>query len=310
MKSILTKTADILFSYLGLEAQTKYDYFKRTKRFLNLKNPKSFNEKLIHRRLYPLPVFSTLADKIAVRDFVKQKVGGKYIVPLYGTYDKLTHADVEKLPESFVLKANHGCGFNKLVFDKNKEDVGQLIERANSWLGIDYSKMFNEKHYAKIRPKLMAEKLLLKNDKVPEDYKISVFNDAKKDAHFIYIQIDTDRFGNRKKALFLEDWTPAPFVLLGYESNVNDYIDKKPPCLNEMLYVAKILAQGFGYCRVDLYVIEDHIYFGEMTFTPQGGSYIFNPPEWDQILGEKFGWPEKNYSLDVLVAMKANSIML
>lgn len=297
MKHIFKKGIIRFISRLDYESRIKCDFFINRKKILNDKNAKTFSEKIIFRRVHPLPVFSLLSDKIAVRDYVKKKVGEEYLVPLYGTYDRLTKEDIEHLPESFVLKANHGCGFNKIVFNKNKEDIDKLIEEANGWLEIDYSKTFGEKHYENIKPKLLAEKLLLNDGKIPEDYKIHVLNRFDKPEQYIFIQVISDRFDHPKKELFLEDWSSPPFEIIGYATNNGEDCTSKPAYLDEMLNVAKTLSDGFGHCRIDLYVIKDRIYFGEMTFTPRGGNFIFNPPSWDLILGDKFGWPEKDFCI-------------
>lgn len=298
MGLILNSAVDIAISQLDYESRIKCNYLRHTKKFLNSKNTKSFSEKIIYRRIYPLSIFSLLADKIAVREYVKKKVGEKYLIPLYGTYDRITYEDVSHLPESFVLKANHGCGLNKIVLNKSKEDINKLIEEANGWLEIEYSKVFGEKHYEKIKPKLLAEKLILNHNKIPEDYKIHVFNRFDKPEQFIFIQVISDRYEVQKKELFLEDWSSTPFEIVGYAINTETNHTKKPFYLEEMLNVAKRLSDGFGYCRIDLYAIEESVYFGEMTFTPRGGNFVFNPPNWDLILGDKFGWPEKDFCID------------
>lgn len=296
MKSILHEAINVVTSQFDYESRIKCEYLLNKKKLLSSKNSKSFSEKIIYRRVYPLPIFSLLADKIEVREYVKKKVGERYLIPLYGTYDRLTYEDINHLPESFVLKANHGSGFNKIVYNKSKENINELIEQANGWLEVDYSKMFGEKHYKRIKPRLLAEKLLLNRNKIPEDYKIHVFNRFDKPEQFIFIQVISDRYENEEKELFLEDWSPAPFEIIGSAiSNTNR--KKKPESLEEMLNVAKILSEGFGYCRIDLYTIEEEVYFGEMTFTPRGGGFIFNPSNWDLILGDRFGWPEKDFCI-------------
>ncbi|MEL7663306.1 MAG: ATP-grasp fold amidoligase family protein [Methanosarcina mazei] len=297
MKSILHEAINVVTSQFDYESRIKCEYLLNKKKLLSSKNSKSFSEKIIYRRVYPLSIFSLLADKIAVREYVKKKGGEKYLIPLYGTYDRLTIEDINRLPESFVLKANHGCGLNKIVLNKSKEDINRLIEEANGWLEIDYSKVFGEKHYERIRPMLLAEKLLLNHNKIPEDYKIHVFNRFDKREQFIFIQVISNRYGDQKRYLVSRDWTPLPFEIVDFATNVNIKCENKPTCLGEMLNVAKILSESFGYCRIDLYAIGDKVYFGEMTFTPRGGSFIFNPPNWDLILGEKFGWPEKDFCI-------------
>lgn len=268
-------------------------YYRHFNRFPNLILPKTFTEKLYCRLIKPLPIFTELADKVRVRDYVKSVIGEKYLVPCYGVFEQITEEDVEKLPSSFMLKANHGAGFNMIVKDKSVESIPEIVTKANQWLEIDYSKVFNERHYKKIKPRLIAEKVLLKNGKSPADFKIHVFNGNDGEPPFVFIQLMDERTKKIKQSFFLEDWTEAPFKRKGSVPVTSPELLKKPELLDELLFIAKKLARPFGYSRVDLYIFDNTVYFGEMTFSGAAGNLKMEPDFWDDKLGEKFNWPDE-----------------
>ncbi|WP_051719963.1 ATP-grasp fold amidoligase family protein [Anditalea andensis] len=259
--------------------------------------PSSYSEKIYCRLFNPLPVFSDLADKLKVRGYVEKMIGKPYLIPIYNVFDELTLKDLEALPNSFVLKANHGAGFNRIVADKKQETtltLENMVSEANEWLRMDYSKRYNERHYLMIAPKLFAEKALLSENKPPLDYKVHVFNNQDKDP-FVFIQL-MERNGDMLKHFFyLEDWRPAPFKFVKANVSEIDSVQNltKPKKLKELVSVAKKLASPFSYLRVDLYLFEDRIYFGEMTVTPGAGSVSLSPTSWDKKLGQMFDWPER-----------------
>ncbi len=239
---------------------------------------------------FPQPIFSIIADKIEVRCYIDKAVGKKYLVPALLVCDKV-HVDIfDRLPESFVMKANHSAGQVRIVTQKSCEDLGELSALANSWLESDFSKTAKENHYKKIKPKIIFEQALLSNGQPPADYKFNVFNPKDGSAPYIFIQHIQDRLGETTQDLYLEDWSPAPFARRGQRSSGERV--SRPAELDEMLLVAKKVSEPFGYLRVDFYLHEGRIYIGELTLTPAGGNYTFAPSEWDEVLGEKFGWPE------------------
>lgn len=268
-------------------------YYRKYNRFPNFLSPKTFTEKLYCRLLKPLPIFSELADKVKVREYVKSVLGEEYLIPAYGVFSEITEEDVQRLPNSFVLKANHGAGFNLVVKDKGVESIPDIVEKANKWLRIDYSKVYNEKHYKKIKRKLIAEKALLKDGNSPPDFKIHVFSGKSKELPFIFIQVMDERDIDIKQSFFLEDWSVAPFKREGSVPIAEPDLLKKPEKLDDLLDVAKRLAKPFGYARVDLYLFEDAIYFGEMTFSGAAGNLLMEPAFWDEKLGQKFNWPDE-----------------
>lgn len=267
-------------------------YLKRHKALCNFNHPRRLSEKLHYRMRYPLPQFSHLADKVLVREYIRDTLGENFNVPLYTAAEWITASHFEHLPDSFVMKTNNSSGSVRIVFDKSREDVGELVDLGNSWLREDFSKRRGERHYKLIRPQVLFEKALLTPDGPPADYKVHVFNPEEGDS-YLFLQVINGRFGRMTQNLFSEDWQDLPFRLGGTLPPSNDpAITTAPANLQEMLEAARKLAQPFGYCRVDIYVFEGCIYIGEITFTPGAGAFKLHPAEWDLKLGALFRWPE------------------
>lgn len=271
----------------------RYKYFVLHRKICNFKRPQRFSEKILHRMRYPSPLFSKLADKVGARDYIARVVGQKYLIPDYFYCNFVTPEIFNKLPDAFVMKANNSAGQVRIIKNKVDENLEELAFVANTWLKSNFPLRMREKHYRSIPPKIIFEQALLIDGKPPSDYKFSVFNPARGAKPYIFIQYMQDRFENLTQDLYLEDWSPAPFKL-NRQRSVGTTAPK-PDALGEMLHVAKKLAEPFGYLRVDFYLYEGRVYVGELTLTPGAGGYAFDPPKWDDILGEKFGWPEEDF---------------
>ncbi len=255
---------------------------------LTRKNVKTFNEKIQWLRCYDnIPIKTILADKYRVRDYVKKQVGEKYLIKLLGVWDNFDEIDFSKLPESFVLKANHGCGWNILVTDKKTLNIEKAKQDMEKWLKTNYAFYFLELQYRNIPPKIIAEEFISNSNNNLYDYKVHCFN-----GHPKYIQFIGDRMTPPTQEIFLDrNWTPQPFT---YTYPKYETIPQKPVCLNELLSIAEKLAADFAYVRVDFYVLNDNsIRFGEMTFTPAGGMDHWTPPEWNLKLGNLLKLPAK-----------------
>lgn len=185
-----------------------------------------------------------------------------------------------KLPNSFVIKSNHDSGNVKIIRDKSKViNPMEIIKEMNLSLKINFGWYKLEKHYISIKPKLIVEELLTnKSGEIPKDYKFHIFRDK------MFIQVDTDRFIEHKRNIYDENMNKLNFQLKSTYKSFNEEI--KINNLDEMKSIAKKLASDFDYVRVDLYEIENRIYFGELTFTHEGGLGDVKPLEWDYKLGE------------------------
>ena len=254
---------------------------------LDLENPKTFNEKIQWLKLYDsTPLKTRLADKYLVRDWVKEKIGEEYLIPLLGVWDKFDDIDFDKLPDRFVLKCNHGCAYNIIVKDKSKFNKKEARKKINKWMKENFAyKTGLELHYADIPRKIIAEEDIEDSNKELNDYKIMCFNGKPQ-----YIWIDQGRFSNRTENIYNKKWELQPF-LLTYPNSKEQV--PPPKNLDKMFKFAKILSEGFSFVRVDFYNIDGKIYFGEMTFTSASGTEKFIPSEYNRILGDMLELPYK-----------------
>ena len=244
------------------------------------KEPKTFNEKIQFRKLYDKnPLYSICADKYRVREYVKNKIGEEYLIPLYLVTDKLTEEQWDKLPNSFVAKANHNSGPVQIVKDKNKVNKKEIIKELNLQLKADYGVLSMEKYYSDISRKIIVEKFLEHKTDTLEDFKFHMFNDEN---IFIEHILHRKNNGDIYENFYTKDWEKLDIAVGAkvYEENI-----LKPKNLKVMLEIAKKLSEDFDYVRVDLYDNNGKIYFGELTFCGDSGFGKFTDEEWDYEFG-------------------------
>ncbi len=249
---------------------------------LNLENPKTLNEKIQWLKLNDrTPLHTLCADRYAVREYVKQKIGEQYLIPLI--YHTNNPADIipENLPDyPFIIKTNHGCGGHVIVKDKSKIDWRMARKKLKKSLKHNHYYLFKEWPYKNIKPRIIVEKLLLdKNSNIPHDYKITCCN-----GRVVWITVIRDRYTDAKINFYDPDWKRVDYVDNLYKPG-KDF--EKPKNLTKMKSLAETLAKDFRFARIDLYNIESKIYFGEITFHPKAGFDIYDPPEWDRIYGDE-----------------------
>lgn len=248
----------------------------------DLNNPKRFNEKIQWRKVYDInPIYSFLTDKYCVREWVKNKIGEEYLIPLLGVWEKASDIDYNLLPDKFVLKTNNGSGTNIIVTDKNKLNKKVANETLDYWLKRPFCFLGYEMHYKDISPLIIAEKYMKPDfgEEDIRDYKFICFNGV---PYFCWV--DLDRNHGHKRKVYNLNWEPEPWTVGPY--GWCDIDIEKPKSFSKMIEIAKVLCKGFAYVRVDLYEIEEKVYFGEMTFTSANGMEIFYPDVWDYKLGE------------------------
>lgn len=257
----------------------KIQYWRRFRRFPDLKNPKTFNEKLQWLKLYwrdeRLPV---CVNKYAVRKYVADLVGEKYLIPLLGYFEKGQDIDFKTLPERFVVKAIHGSGWN-YIHEKGEVDVSKVISLVDKWCRNNFFWMGREWAYKKCYRGVVIEKFIDGGGgQPPNDYKFFCFNGSVE-----IVQVDSDRFNGHKRSLYDRDWNKLD-VELEYRGDVQ--LIEKPVLFDEMMRLAQKLSAGFPFVRVDLYQVGGNIYFGELTFYPGKGVERFKPSSFDGLLGE------------------------
>jgi hypothetical protein len=248
---------------------------------LNLKNPKTFNEKLQWLKLYNRnPLYSQLVDKYEVRSFVADKIGKEHLIPLLGVWNRFDEIDFSKLPNAFVLKCTHDSGNVIICRDKSKFDKTAAKKKIENSLKRNYYWAFREWPYKNVTPRIIAEQFMEVNPTIGlPDYKIFCFNGEPK----IWFSITNRSNGDPKCDYFDLDGNHLPFVQCYKNSDVSI---EKPSCLGKMFDFAKVLTADIPLCRVDFYEVEGQVYFGELTFFESGGFEPFCPSEWDYKLGK------------------------
>ena len=260
------KTLALVKSLLGVKAKEKIVYFNHTGQWPNLKNPKTWGEKLLWLNHYWQPeIKSICADKYLVRDYIQQKGLERILIPLLGVWKDAQDIDFEMLPNKFALKCNHGCAMNLLVTDKEKLNKQEAVNQLNEWLKVDLGKISGEYHYSKIPPRVIAEEFLpVEKETDVVDFKLHCFNGQ---PQFITVCFNRDIHDhNAERIVYSVDW--ERMMILPEDKAGSLY--PKPECLAEMVDIAKRLSEDFPYVRVDLYAVQDKIFFGELTFTPNG----------------------------------------
>lgn len=292
------------FSASKIEKILKHNFYRCKGVKLNLSNPQTFDEKINWLMLHDAtPLKTRLVDKYLVRNYIKEKIGEKYLVPLLGVWDCFDDIDFESLPQQFVLKLNNGSGMNMVVKNKDKLDVADAKKKFDYWMKTNFAYMGFEMQYRDVPQKIIAEQYIEQMDGNLFDYKMHCFNGKMEICQLI---------GNRnmvnhtaQQAFFDADWNR----LNESEGTYPDYekTPPKPDNWDEMKLVAEKLAAGFNYVRVDLYSIEGQIYFGEFTFTPLVGLHPnFSPKETDLRWGNLIKLPEP-YELPSLVSVRKKS---
>jgi len=288
------------FANAAYEAYRFWKYYRvediayLKKRFLNMQgypldieNPKSLNEKLQWLKIYDRrPIYTTFADKYAVREYVKENIGESLLIPLLYTTKNPADIIPENLPdEPFILKANHDSGSYVIVRDKNKIDWQKVRTDCKWWLSKNYYWIDREWQYKEIEPRIIVEKLLLdKNGKIPNDYKVHCINGK---VEFIYVAVD--REGVNKRNIYDKNWNPLPFSWANKFKDTSKLRGAEiapPASLERMLALSIEIAQLFAYVRVDFYDVDGELYFGEITQCHGGGFDQMRPIEWDYKFGE------------------------
>ncbi|WP_164967403.1 ATP-grasp fold amidoligase family protein [Arcobacter cloacae] len=266
----------------------RLNFYINNKYLLNLKNPQKFNEKVTYRHLFEKnPLLTKIVDKYEVRNYVKEKIGEKYLIPIVGIYDDIEKIDFKNLPKNFIMKTTHGSGQNIIFKDGNANiSIEKVKEKFKIWQTEKYR--FQELIYfvQPLKRRIIIEELLLTTkDKVPEDLKFFVFN-----GKIEFIQIDNDRFEEHSRNFYDKNWN-----LLNLKKGLdNGKIIEKPLVLDEMISIVEELGKDFTFMRVDLFLLNNKIYVGELTPAPGGGLTPFQPFENEIKYGKLWG---KNLNL-------------
>jgi hypothetical protein len=248
---------------------------------LNLANPQTFTEKIFCRMIMlsqnENPLYTQLADKFAVRDYVKQKIGCEYLAKQLWSGVNPDEIPYDDLPQKFVIKANNGSG-RTLIVEKG-HDRQSISEKLRGWLCTNYYWAYHEFQYYKIRPRIVVEEFLDDGcTNGPLDYKIWCFNGQPEliqvNDHIHSFVSFYDLAWNKLQLGHRYPLAPSPDI-------------PRPSNFDKMISIGACLSEKFDFVRIDLYNLRGIVKFGEFTFSPRAGIFEFEPSQWDPILGQK-----------------------
>ncbi|MCK6832350.1 MULTISPECIES: ATP-grasp fold amidoligase family protein [Enterobacter] len=256
----------------------------------DIKSPTTLSEKICHRLVYDHNnLYTMLADKLAVREYVASRTTRVKVVPLIGVYRRFSHIDFSILPDQFVLKCNHDSGSTIICTNKNQFNYRQARKKLTLALKKNLYYTTREWQYKNITPVILCEPYvdLFNNadrNSTPEMLRIHCFHGV---AHYVEADFTDDR-GREFINVYDRHWNLQPFQM---EYPNTPVAPGEPKLFREALLAAQELAKGLDYCRVDLMLKSDEIYFSEITLSPKRGKLRITPLEWDTKLGDIWQLP-------------------
>ena len=265
---------------------TMVNYRSRFGKKLDLDNPRTLNEKVLWLKFHDYwnnPLIKQCADKYRVREYIESIGCGEILNTLIAVYDSADDIQWDDLPDSFALKLNVGCGYNIIVPEKSRLDRQDAERKLRSWMKTKYYLDFSEMQYKGVKPVILVEKYLKpRSGLLPEDYKFYCF-----DGEAPYVMVCTNRQEGGKHPQYWyynEKWELQMLSEDALKYGPDAAIPK-PAGIDGAFEYARKLSKGFPFVRVDLYLVDRKVYFGELTFTPSAGLDNGRLPKTDEILG-------------------------
>lgn len=260
-------------------------YFRGYRKILNLQSPKYYGEKIQWAKINGhIEDLSPFVDKYAVKEFVKKAIGEKYVVKTYGVYDSPDEIDFNALPQKFVVKCTNGTQAILICRDKNEFDIENAKKEMRKWLSSDFYKIKKEYQYKNVKNRILIEEYLEDDSGELRDYKFYCFSGEP-----YWYSIFQGRFSMKTIDMYTIDGDFLPDLKNGSRHAVTSKGEHpKLTNIEEFKILARKLSQPFSYVRVDFYMVNGQIYFGELTFTDGAGSEPMFPIEkYDIQFGEK-----------------------
>ena len=287
-KVLLVNLAPLIKSdklYIALKWKLTMDYP------LNLNSPKTFNEKLQWLKLNDRnPLYTTMVDKYKAKQYVASIIGEEHVIPTLEVYQKVEDIDFDKLPNQFVLKCNHDSGGVVICKDKSKLDRKAALEKLRTRMNVNFFWANREWPYKNVKPCIIAEKFMTdqsQSDLGLKDYKFFCFDGKVK---YLYVSEGLNNHTTAHISFLTLDWQFAPFGREDYAPF--DDLPAKPTMFDELVEIAEKLSNNLHFVRVDLYQINNQIYFSEFTLHPCSGMMPFHPVEWDEKMGALLNLPK------------------
>lgn len=289
----------IVYRLIPPKAFIRFKYYKAFGAYLNLEEPQTFNEKIQWLKVFynKSDFHRQCVDKLDVKGLIKELIGPDYVVPLVFSTENPSDIKESNMPDyPVIIKANHNSGGYYIVKDKESVDWKKVRRLCRKWLKENYYYIGKEQQYRNIRPQIFVEKLLIDDvGNIPFDYKVHCVNGKPR-----MIQIDLNRgTSDHCRSWYNTDWKREPYKWSSIYPN-GQLTDPciveipKPQKLSEMLKLSESLAEKFPYVRIDWYIINEKIYFGEYTFHHDGGFRPILPNKYDFQLGQELKLPKIN----------------
>ena len=253
----------------------------------DLKHPQTFSEKLQWLKLYDRkPEYTMMVDKYAVKDYVASIIGEEYIIPTLGVWDKPEDIDWDMLPDQFVLKTTHGGGSSGVVICKDKASFNkeEAVAQLNRSMKQDIYRSLREWPYKKVKRRIIAEQFIIDENGELNDYKVFNFDGVPR-----MIEVDYDRFKEHHRNLYSPDWGRVNAVLKYPSDPEREF--KKPEVLEELKRLCGKVSAGIPHVRSDFFIVNNKIYFGELTFYHGSGFEKTIPEGFDKVIGNWLNLP-------------------
>lgn len=280
---IRRKAQLIACDFLGQETMTRI-YFRHLLGYtLNLDNPVTFNEKICWYKINYCPndeLVVRCADKFYVREYLEGKGLGGYLVDIVGVWDNPQEIIWKELPKKFAIKRTNGCGYNIICLDKNQVSEKHVKRLLTKWQKEKFGKYNIEPHYDVLDSKIICEKYIESEDRLPVDYKVHCFNGK---PEFIMV-CDGRLRGKTSFGYFDLHKTFLPYA----KSQQTFNLDITQQLLDEMVRISEVIACDFPFVRVDFYFSKGKLFIGELTFTPTAGYDFTITRDGDNEMGKLF----------------------
>lgn len=249
---------------------------------LNLKNPQTYSEKIQWLKLYNRkPEYTTMVDKYAVKEYVAKIIGEEYIIPTIGVWNNPEKIEWEKLPNQFVLKTTHGGGSSGVVICKDKTtfDKKDAIDKLKLSMKQDIYRTLKEWPYKNVPRRIIAERYIVDKNNELNDYKVFCFDGEPR-----MIEVDYNRFKGHLRNLYTMDWERIDAVLKYPSDPEREFA--KPEVLDELKELCRKVSVGIPHVRSDFFIVDNKIYFGELTFFHGSGYEKTIPEEFNKTIGD------------------------
>lgn len=260
----------------------KWLYYLRFNEKLCLDFPRSYNEKLQWMKIHDHnPQHCINVDKYEVRKMISSLIGNQYLIPLLGVYDDVEQILWDDLPNKFVIKCTHGSHCSIICKNKELLNIGFVKTQLKKWLAHNYYWDAREWPYKNIRPRIIIEQYISDKDDELIDYKFMCFSGEVK--LILVHQNITNTSGKHTLDIFTPEWNNTR-IEWGIPNSTNNI--ERPRLLSECIHIAEALSKDEAHVRVDLYIVDEHIYFGELTYYTAGGFKPFDRKADDLMIGE------------------------